>query len=457
MADGKMTGDSPTGLGSTERVPPTGLSTPYLLIVAPDGTWTSRSLPADGALIIGRSTEADVRLDERAVSRRHARLEVARAGGLRLVDLDSANGTLVGGRLVRNVTVTVRPGEPILIGHTVLAVHAPPPSEGGSRASRQPGVAMAEVDTLVGKIAPTLLSVLLLGETGVGKGVIAERIRGLSQRADGPLMQINCAGLSAALLQSELFGHERGAFTGATQTKRGLLEEASGGTVFLDEVGEMPLEVQAMLLLAIETRITWRVGATHPTPIDVRFLCATHRDLEAEIRRGRFRADFYYRINGLTIRIPPLRERRDEIDGLISRFALDAAASWRRDQPPAFDDDARAALHRHDWPGNIRELRNVVERAVLLTEGTLVTSRMLVAAGLPFGVVPPEGSPDAEECERVRAALDACGGNQSRAARMLGMARNTLIRMIRKYHLTRPRPKDAPSKDTPSKGRFVGG
>jgi len=453
MADEKLTGDPPTGLGSTERVQPTGPSAPYLLIVATDGTWTSRSLPADGALLIGRSTEVDVRLDERAVSRRHARLEVARAGDLRLVDLDSANGTLVGGRLVRNVTVTVRPGEPILIGRTVLAVHAPSPSEGGSLASLaslRPGVAMAEVDALVAKSAPTLLSVLLLGETGVGKGVIAERIRGLSQRAGGPLMQLNCAGLSAALLQSELFGHERGAFTGATQTKRGLLEEASGGTVFLDEVGEMPLEVQAMLLLAIETRITWRVGATHPTPIDVRFLCATHRDLEAEIRRGRFRADFYYRINGLTIRIPPLRERRDEIDGLISRFTCEAAATWRRDQPPAFDDDARAALHRHDWPGNLRELRHVVERAVLLTEGNVVTSRILVAAGLPLDVVPPDGSPEAAECERVRAALDACGGNQSRAARMLGIARNTLIRMIRKHHLTRPRPKDDPSKDDPS-------
>jgi DNA-binding NtrC family response regulator len=183
----------------------------------------------------------------------------------------------------------------------------------------------------------------------------------------------------------------------------------------------------------------------------VRFLCATHRDLEAEIRRGRFRADFYYRINGLTIRIPPLRERRDEIDGLISRFACDAAASWRRDQPPAFDDDARAALHRHDWPGNIRELRYVVERAVLLTEGNVVTSRLLVAAGLPLDVVPPDGSLEAAECERVKAALDACGGNQSRAARMLGIARNTLIRRIRKYHLTRPRSKADPSKPDPSK------
>ena len=451
MRDERMTADPSAGLGSTEIVQPTGPSAPHLLIVAADGTWTSRSLPADGALTIGRSTEVDVCLDERAVSRRHARLEVARAGDLRLVDLDSANGTLVGGRLVRNVTVTVRPGEPILIGRTVLAVHAPSPSEGGPLASLQPGFAMADVDAQVAKVAPTLFSVLLLGETGVGKGVIAERIRGLSKRAGRPLMQLNCAGLSAALLESELFGHERGAFTGATQTKQGLLEEASGGTVFLDEVGEMPLEVQAKLLLAVETRVIRRVGSTHATPIDVRFICATHRDLEAEIRRGRFRADFYHRINGLTIRIPPLRERRDEIDGLITRFACAEAASLERDRPPVFDDDARAALHRHDWPGNIRELLHVVKRAVLLTEGHAVTSRILLAAGLPADLVPPDGSPEAAERERVRAALDACGGNQSRAARMLGIARNTLIRLIQKYHLKRPRPKDDPSKDDPSK------
>ena len=365
MADERMTGDPPEGLGSTERVQPSDPSARHLLIVAADGTWTSRSLPTDGALTIGRSVKVDVRLDERSVSRRHARLEVAGAGDLRLVDLDSANGTLVGGKLVRNVAVMVRSGELILIGRTVLAVHdvslARTPEQG--LPSLWPGSAMANVDATVAKAAPTLISVLLLGETGVGKGVVAERIHRLSTRAREPLVQLNCAGLSATLLESELFGHERGAFTGAAQTRPGLLETAAGGTVFLDEVGEMPMEVQAKLLLAIEQRVARRIGANKLTPIDVRFICATHRDLEAEIRRGRFRADFYYRINGLTICIPPLRKRRDEIDGLILQFASDESAALKRDRPPAFDDEARAALHRHDWPGNIRELRNVVERA----------------------------------------------------------------------------------------------
>jgi pSer/pThr/pTyr-binding forkhead associated (FHA) protein len=451
MSNERLNGDPGAGLGSTEHLL-VGSSAPYLLIAAADGTWTSRSLPADGALTIGRGVESDIRLAERAASRRHARLEVAGAGSLRLVDLDSANGTLVGGRLVRNAAAPVRPGELILIGRTVLAVHVPPASEGCAPPLLQPRLATIGVDALVAKAAPTLISVLLLGETGVGKGVVAERIHHLSTRARGPLVQLNCAGLSAALLESELFGHERGAFTGAAQAKSGLLEAAAGGTVFLDEVGEMPMEVQAKLLVAIEQRIARRVGATRTTSIDVRFIFATHRDLEAEIRRGRFRADFFHRINGLTIGIPPLRQRLDELDGLISQFASDAAVSLQRDRPPVFDEDARAGLHRHDWPGNIRELRSVVARAVLFTEGNAVTSSILVAAGLPGDVLsPPDGSAEDAERKRLIAALAACGGNQSRAARMLGVARNTLIRWIQKHNIKRPRTKDDPSKDDPSK------
>jgi len=429
-------------LDGTEQVPPACPSPPHLLIVAADGTWTSRPLPTGGVLLIGRSTEVDVRVDERAVSRRHARLEVTGEDALRLVDLGSANGTLVGKRLVRDASVTVWPGEPILIGGTVLALHAPHLAhawEASPRPPLQPGLALAEVDALVAKAAPTLISVLLLGETGVGKDIVAERLHRLSPRAERPLVRLNCAGLSAALLESELFGHERGAFTGAAQTKPGLLEAATGGTVFLDEVGEMPMEVQAKLLLAIEQRVVRRVGAIRSTPIDVRFISATHRDLEAEIRRDRFRADFYYRINGLTIRIPPLRERRGELDALIRQFASNAATRMGRGRPPVFDADARARLYHHDWPGNVRELRSIVEGAVMLADGDLVTSRVLETAGLPANAPPPGGSAEATERDRVIAALTECGGNQSRAARRLGISRNTLIARIRKYGLARPR------------------
>jgi len=453
MAEKRANGDSMPELGSTEREPPTPPSVPHLLIVAADGTWTSRSLPTEGVLTIGRGLEADVHLDESAVSRRHARLEVIGAGGLRLVDLDSANGTLVGGTLVRDVAVTLRPGEPVLIGHTLLTVHVPSPSDRGALPSPQRGLARSRVDELISKAAPTLVGVLLLGETGVGKGVIAERIHRKSTRANGPLVQLNCAALSAALLESELFGHVRGAFTDAKENKPGLLETAAGGTVFLDEVGDMPLEVQAKLLVAIEQRVTRRVGDNRTRPIDVRFICATNKDLEAEIRRDRFRADFYYRISQFSIHIPPLRERLDEIDGLVVQFARDAAALLKREQPPVFDEDARARLHCHGWPGNIRELRNLVERAVLLAEGQEVTSSILAAAGLPDHVMQPAvGSAEAADRDRVMEVLAACGFNQSRAALKLGMSRNTLLRRMRMYGIKGPRSMDERSRGTPHNG-----
>jgi two-component system response regulator AtoC len=477
MAYECMSGDPAAGLESTERVSPasSGASAgacsgaspnaPYLLIVAVDGTWTSRPLPAGGAITIGRGAEVDVRIDERAVSRLHARLAIDGAGELRLEDLGSANGTRVGGKRVRGDGVAVRPGEPILIGRTVLSVQASEPSQPSPargteasppatpRSSEPPPPIMARgtepprraiepglagVEALVARAAPTLISVLLLGETGVGKDVIAERIHRMSTRAAGPLLRLNCAGLSATLLESELFGHEKGAFTGAARTKPGLLEVAAGGTVFLDEIGEMPLDVQAKLLLAIEQRVARRVGATTSTPIDVRFLGATNLDLEAEIRHGRFRADFYYRINGLTIRIPPLRERTGEIDGLIALFAGEAAARMKCAQP-AFDAEALARLHHHSWPGNVRELRCVIERAVLFADSATVTSRALIAAGLPDTPLVPAGSAEDAERERVMAALAVCGGNQSRAARMLGISRNTLIARMRRFRLARPR------------------
>jgi hypothetical protein len=436
----EWTKDPTAGLETSEPVSPAGEATPHLLIAAADGTWTSRPLPVGGVLTIGRGAETDICIDERAVSRRHARLEVGGAGEYRLVDLGSANGTQVGGELVRSGGVPLRPGEPILIGRTVITVHVPIPTARSQ--PPRPGLAPAGVGGLVAKAAPTLISVLLLGETGVGKDVAAEQIHRLSTRAAGPLVRLNCAGLSAALLESELFGHEKGAFTGADRSKPGLLEAAAGGTVFLDEIGEMPMEVQAKLLLAIEQRVARRVGATRSMPIDVRFLSATHRDIETEVRRERFRADFYYRINGLTIRIPPLRERRDEIDGLVAQFVTDAAARMNR-CPPALDVEARAWLHHHDWPGNIRELRSVIERAVLLAETDTVTARVLVAAGLPAGARPAASATDDGERERVIAALAECGGNQSRAARLLQISRNTLLARIRRYQLARPRGAEA--------------
>jgi DNA-binding NtrC family response regulator len=433
----------------TERGPlPTGPTASRLLVVAGDGTWSAHELPTSGTLTLGRGREAGVRIDERAVSRVHARLDIAEDGRFTLTDLGSANGTAVGTSVIRSQTVEVKPGEPLLFGQTVVVIQVPVPERANAgepeRSEPRPAplsASMASVEALLVKIAPTLVNVLVVGETGVGKDVLAERLHQLSTRASGPFLRLNCAGLTPALLESELFGHEKGAFTGAVQTKKGLLEIAQGGTVLLDEIGEMPLEVQAKLLLALEQRVVRRLGATQTTAIDVRFVCATHRDLEAEMRRERFRADFYFRINGVTIRIPPLRERLEELDGLVARFAQDVSERSQLASVPRFDAEALGMLRAYAWPGNIRELRNVVERAVILSDGERVGRKELRLAELPETGANPGliGADDDPERRRVVAALAECGGNQSRAAKLLGISRNTLIARIRELGLARPR------------------
>ena len=444
---------TPTLVQPIDQVLPANPAALYLLIASADGRWTARPLPASGAITIGRGVEVDVHLDESSVSRRHARLEVADTGELRLIDLNSSNGTRVGGRLVRDIAVAVRPDEPIMIGRTVLAIHASPSSTSAPLRDLGTGLAMTSVDALVARAAPTLHNVLIVGESGVGKGFVASRIHRLSTRAGGPLVQLNCAGLSPTLLESALFGHERGAFPGAETAGRGLLAAASGGTVVLDEIGEIPMDVQYKLLVAIEQRDIWALGSNRSESIDVRIICTAHRDLEAEIRRGRFRADLYYRITEFVIRIPPLRERRDEIEGLVLQLASDAARHLKRDRPPTFDEDALATLHRYHWPGNIRQLRHIVEQAVILAKGDTVTWRMLGETGLPNTMSLPRPDRSAEVAERnsLIQLLATHGGNQTRAAATLGVARNTIRARMRRYSIPFPR-KAKSSKGNPSKG-----
>jgi DNA-binding NtrC family response regulator len=329
--------------------------------------------------------------------------------------------------------------------------------------------AMQRLAPLIDRVAAGRINVLILGETGVGKEVMARTLHVRSARALGPLVCINCAAFSEALLESEIFGHEKGAFTGALQAKVGLLESANGGTVFLDEVGEMPLSLQAKLLRVLEQREVLRVGSLRPRAIDVRFLSATNRDLEAEIREGRFRQDLFFRLNGMPLRIPPLRERVEEIEGLANAFARQAAEAGRR-EVPVISRPVLALLKRYSWPGNIRELRNVMERAVVLASGTAITLEHLPAELMgpvvplsqaprgperaPMVTLPPEDPletttastdglfrPGMTDRERVVAALDACEGNQTRAAQILGIARRTLIMRIEEYGLPRPRKK----------------
>jgi two-component system response regulator AtoC len=345
-------------------------------------------------------------------------------------------------------------------------------TERGETARRREVVAertMQDLYALAGRVASGTISVLILGETGVGKEVLAEKVHKLSPRAGKPYLRLNCAALSETLLESELFGHERGAFTGAVGTKQGLLETADGGSVFLDEVGELPPATQVKLLRVIEERVVLRVGGLKPRPLDVRFIAATNRDPEAEIARGTFRQDLYFRLNGATLVIPPLRERPGEIPGLVRAFLDPAARQLGLAQPPEVSPDTMDALLRYSWPGNIRELRNMIERAVLLSgdgaieprhlplEKMRVTFSTSALAALPMPprevkqtprpvATPailrrgPRMTPD-EERTQIESALAACGGNQTRAAQMLGIGRRTLINRVKEFGLARPRGK----------------
>jgi transcriptional regulator with GAF, ATPase, and Fis domain len=345
-----------------------------------------------------------------------------------------------------------------------------------------PSTAMDNVHELVRQVATGDLSVLISGETGVGKELCAEMIHRLSPRAAKPFVKLNCSALVESLIESELFGHERGAFTGATSAHAGLLETGNGGTVFLDEIGELPLGVQSKLLRVLEERVVRRVGATSGKKVDVRFIGATNRDLTDEVAAGRFRRDLYYRINGVTISIPPLRERRSEITALARAFASRA----RLGASSALGSEVIAALERHSWPGNIRELRNTIERAALFSSGGTIRPAHLVlepardmslrdstptlpampaetiqlerhssdsirvtepASRLSEAAMRPSDQSLASEVaelerKRIIETLERFGGNQTQTARALGVSRGTLIARMEAYALRRPRKRD---------------
>jgi diguanylate cyclase (GGDEF)-like protein len=316
---------------------------------------------------------------------------------------------------------------------------------------------MRRLHELIGRIADAPMTVLVQGETGSGKELVAEALHRRSARREAPLVKLNCASLPETLLESELFGYERGAFTGADKRKIGYFEAAMGGTLFLDELGEMPLSLQAKLLRALERRVITRVGGTQEIPVDVRVVAATNRDLEQEIARGRFREDLFFRVSAFTLVVPPLRDRRAEIPLLAEHFARRFARELG--QPaPVITPAAKELLARHAWPGNVRELRNAIERAVVLQTGGTIGPEHLpervreagsgAALGGAGGVVPAAaGAVDMREhiadVERaaIVAALDACGGNQTRAAEKLGISRRALIYKMEKHGL-----KPAPGK-----------
>ncbi len=402
---------------------------PSLLVVV-NGEATTHALPDAGDVVIGRAPECDVAIDHPSVSRRHA---ILRTGPrFALEDLGSANGTRVRGRVIDGGAIAeLAPGEVFDIGATALVIQTE--ALEAPAATGRPGVdPMRELQRMVELIAPGRLPVLLVGETGAGKEVVARALHAKSPRAERPFLVFHCAAVPETLLESEMFGHERGAFTGAVQARPGLFELAAGGTVFLDEIGELPASVQVKLLRVLEDRAFLRVGAVTPRPLDVRFIAATHRDLAAEVTSGRFRQDLYFRVNGATLRVPPLRERAAEIEPLARAFLAEAATGLGR-VAPALSPEALDALRRRAWPGNVRELRHVIERAVLLAgEGPIAPKH------LPTAEPTREAPPRDDDRGRIEEALRACGGNQSRAAELLGISRRTLTKRLGALGMPRP-------------------
>ena len=562
----------------------------FLMVVGPEGFRTI-ALPHKGVLHIGRSAQADIRINDSLASRDHCRLHVE-GGMVEIEDLESANGTLLRNHALQpRVRVELALGDAVSVGATVLVLRsgdrlprpvrvlphgyflarldeecassvrgrspfalvrldvegevstsrcagllplclqpsdiigaygpqqyelllpqttpeaatkmvadlgaslqqagitfrtgtAHHPVDGRSAAELleracqavrpgaiQPGPAsdiilvdpaMQELHGLARDVAKSNINVLIVGETGTGKEILAEVVHRASPRAQGNFLSLNCAALSENLVEAELFGYEKGAFTGATQAKQGLLETAPTGTVFLDEIGELSLPLQAKLLRVIETRTLIRVGGVNKRTVDVRFVSATNRNLQQAIDSGGFRSDLYFRLNGITLAIPPLRDRPVEIEPFGRRFADEMARELGR-STPEISADALTLLRSYAWPGNIRELRNVIHRAVLLCRSGLVITpehlpRELMEATFsapqPIRTVPHDQTPlsdlsstqpgpalESEEKRRILDVLEKTAGNQTAAARLLGMGRTAFVARLNQYGISRPRKK----------------
>lgn len=469
-----------------------GATTPLqLLVVTTDGV-VRHALPGVGSVRIGRAEGNDLRLNDASVSRQHAVMHLEPEPWLE--DLGGSNGTALRRGAVQTQGETenlmrlqrerarLQVGDRILLGTAQLVLIRVRPAGAISQA----GVRDATMSALYGQAelaAKSPISVLIGGETGAGKDVLAHYIHDISTRRGRPFLALNCAALPETLLEAELFGSEKGAFTGAAQARPGLFESAEGGTVFLDEVGELPLATQSKLLRVLEERSVMRVGGRTPRKIDVKFVAATNRDLEAESEAGRFRRDLYYRLSGLVLQVPPLRDRPTEIEPLALGFLQQTCDALGR-PGVMLSSEVRARLSAHSWPGNVRELKNAMERAALLCTGSMILPEHLpekvraarpgVSAGSdrppapsdrpthpptppspipPLGTSAPLGGSSAIdealartqgelrdlERQRIRQALDQCAGNQRRAAELLGISRRTLVNRLNELELPRPR------------------
>ena len=433
-----------TPLG-TERIVAVGRPQPLSLSL-PDGR--SVALSGDG-LVIGSARGCGLVLDDPAVSGRHCQV-VAGEGSWVATDLGSTNGLWVSG--VRVAAAELHPGAVLTLGRSQLrcVANRPPARDAWSLVGDAPSI--AEVRSTVTRFAPAPYSVLVEGESGVGKELVARELHARGPRRDGPLVTVNCAAIAPEVIESELFGHERGAFTGAVQRRRGLFELAHRGTLFLDEVGELPSGAQAKLLRVLETGELRRVGGETEVKVDVRVVSATLRDLRAMVSDGRFRPDLYFRLADFRVTVPPLRERRTDIPLLVE--ALLARVSEETGRNRRLEDRALARLMVHDWPGNVRELLSVLKRAVYLTDGARIGPEHLEFSpavelvdasysgarprpaeqvsgvrdnGWPEAPVKPRHAwPPEVPADDIAALYRYCKGNVSRLSKITGLARSTV-------------------------------
>ncbi|MDC0712550.1 sigma 54-interacting transcriptional regulator [Stigmatella sp. ncwal1] len=462
----------------------------FRLLVVDGATSSMVDLPSKGIVLIGRAAEADIRLADRSASRRHARLFLDE-GLVRVADLESHNGVRVNGQAVAQVH-PLQPGDVVSLGEVQLVLYSAADSAARSPSAEGPGPAqpielvlgervivvadpaLLRLYELIRRLAASELPVLILGETGAGKENAAFALHHWSRRTGKPFVALNCATIAEPLAESELFGHEKGAFTGAAAPKPGLLETAEGGTVFLDEVGELPLAAQAKLLRALETQRILRVGSTKEREIDIRVVAATHRNLEKEVETGRFRKDLFFRLGAASVVLPPLRDRPDEVGVLARRFLTQACAAHAR-PPLALSPAFLEALGRYDWPGNVRELKNTMGYvAATVAEETVepqhLPERILAALRPParsgsapaaLAAPPPPAPPPPEprsaeepptpvpgrrfaplaeelrtlERERMVEALRVTGGVKVRAAELIGMPLRTFTLKCKQYGL----------------------
>jgi len=405
------------------------------------------------ALVIGKGEDCDIVLDDPKISRRHCELRLTE-GGVVLRDLGSKNGTFAGVVEVREAVLA--PGTAVTAGASEISVvTAGEPTTVALSVEARFGAAlggslvMRELFERLRRAAPTDATVLLLGESGTGKELLARGLHEHSARRTGPFVIVDCAAVEKSFLADELFGHERGAFTGADKARRGLLAEADGGTLFIDEVGELPLDLQVKLLRALEDRTYQPLGGAARRPFDARIVAATHRNLRARAKSGELREDLYYRLAELEVRVPPLRDRREDIP-LLLREMLSRRTGGRA---PEIGSDMLAVLHAHDWPGNVRELRNIAARLALFPELPLDLSASGEGgdAAEPSSPISPHdlgllelSLHDARksaiasfERRYIEAALARAGGNVTQAAKRMDISRQRLHEMMDQHGLRR--------------------